>query len=200
MKQIFFAAALLFSIFTKAQVCSEESANAYQQQLNKEYADPKESPLTKQDIKTFTALDFYPVDMDYCVEAKLVRTPHEKPFIMPTTGNYRPRYVKFGELYFILYGKECRLDVFQNLDLAKLEEYKDNLLLPFTDLTSGNGSYGGGRYIDLKQQADDIIVVDFNKSYNPYCAYNPAYSCPIPPPQNDLPVEIRAGVKEYKKH
>lgn len=175
MKQIFFAAALLLSTFTNAQECSEKSAHEYQQQLNKEYADPKESPLTKQDIKTFTALDFYPVDMDYCVEAKLVRTPNEKPFIMPTTGNFRPTYVKYGELYFELMGREYKLDVFQNLDLVKKEEYKDNLFLPFTDLTSGDGSYGGGRYIDLNQPEGNVIVIDFNKSYNPYCAYNPVY-------------------------
>jgi uncharacterized protein (DUF1684 family) len=200
MKQIFFSAILLFSVFAKAQECSVDNANAYRQQLNKQYTDPNESPLTKQDSKTFKSLDFYPVDMDYCVVAKLVRTPNEKPFIMPTTGNYKPRYVKYGELYFELKGNRFKLDVFQNLDMVKMEEYKDNLFLPFTDLTSGNGSYGGGRYIDLKQPEGDVIVVDFNRSYNPYCAYNPLYSCPIPPAQNDLQVEVKAGVKEYKKH
>lgn len=200
MRRIFITASLLFSLLLKAQECSKASALEYQHKLNTEYADPALSPLMEEDIKNFKALDYYPVNMDFCVEAKLVRTPDEKPFIMPTTGNYKPRYLKFGELYFTLQGKEYKLDVFQNLDMAKLEDYKDHLFLPFTDLTSGNGSYGGGRYIDLKRPDGEVVLLDFNKSYNPYCAYNPRYSCPIPPPQNDLPVEVRAGVKEYKKH
>jgi uncharacterized protein (DUF1684 family) len=183
-----------------AQNCSVEKSQSYQQQLDKEYADAKESPLTAEDRAVFTGLDFYPVSTDYCVEARFVRTPDEKPFLMPTTSDRRPRYVKFGEVHFTLQGKQCKLDVFQSLDMVKIEKYKDDLFLPFTDLTSGNGSYGGGRYIDLKQPGGDTIVIDFNTAYNPYCAYNPNYSCPIPPPQNDMEVEVKAGVKEFKKH
>ena len=189
---------LLGTIFCGAQECSKEASLAYQKKLDKEYADPKESPLTKGDLKKFKALDFYPVDMQYCITAKFVRTPNEKPFAMPTTTSRKPMYVKFGEIRFTLKGKECRLDVFQSLDLIKLEGYKDALFLPFTDLTSGNGSYGGGRYIDIKQPKGDTIAIDFNTAYNPYCAYNHTYSCPIPPSQNDLQVEVKAGVKEYK--
>jgi len=181
-----------------AQECSKENAVKYQKQLNKEYANPKESPLTKKDLKTFKSLDFYPVSMDYCVEAKFVRTPNEKPFEMTTTTSRKPMYVKYGEVTFELQGKKCKLDVFQSLDLIKQEEYKDALFLPFTDYTSGNGSYGGGRYIDLKQPKGTTMVIDFNTAYNPYCAYNHAYSCPVPPAQNDLKVEVKAGVKEYK--
>jgi len=198
MKQLILSAAMVCSAAVSAQDCTVEKSVAYQDQLNKEYADPKESPLAKTDLKDFKSLDFYPVDMAYCVEARFVRTPDEKPFLMPTTTDRKPRYVKYGEVYFTLLGKECKLDVYQSLDLIKIEKYKDNLFLPFTDLTSGNGSYGGGRYIDLKLPKNDIITIDFNTAYNPYCAYNHIYSCPIPPPQNDLQVEVRAGVKEYK--
>ena len=104
-------------------------------------------------------------------------------------------YVKYAELRFTLLGKTCKLDVFQSLDLAKIDEYKDSLFLPFTDLTSGNGSYGGGRYVDLRIPLGDSVTIDFNTAYNPYCAYNHDYSCPIPPKQNDLQVEVKAGVK-----
>jgi uncharacterized protein len=182
-----------------AQECSIEKSTQYQQQLNKEYADPAESPLTKNDLKKFKSLDFYPVDLSYCVEARFVRTPNEKPFEMPTTTSRKPMYVKFGEVHFVLQGKECKLDVFQNIDLVKKEEYKNSLFLPFTDYTSGNGSYAGGRYIDVLQPEGDTIVIDFNTAYNPYCTYNHDYSCPIPPSQNDLKVEVKAGVKEYRK-
>jgi hypothetical protein len=188
-----------FCILSVQAQCSEDAAVAFQKQLNAEYANPEESPLTKKDLKKFKSLDFYPVDMQYCVAAKLVRTPDEKPFEMPTTTARKPIYVKYGELYFTLMGKQCKLDVFRNIELTQKEEYKDHLFLPFTDLTSGNGSYGGGRYIDIKVPEGDIIYIDFNTAYNPYCAYNHKYSCPIPPQQNDLMVMIMAGVKEYKK-
>jgi uncharacterized protein (DUF1684 family) len=71
------------------------------------------------------------------------------------------------------------------------------LFLPFTDLTSGVESYGGGRYIDMEVQKGNTWTIDFNKGYNPYCAYNEKYSCPIPPAENDLKVEVKAGVKKY---
>ena len=199
MKLIFTVTALFSFMALSAQECSIENSKKYQQQLNKEYADPAESPLTPKDLKKFKSLDFYPVDMAYCVEAKFVRTPNEKPFEMPTTTERKPMYVKFGEVYFKLHGKDCKLDVFQNIDLVKKEEYKNHLFLPFTDFTSGNGSYGGGRYIDLQQTESDKIMIDFNTAYNPYCAYNHKYSCPIPPAQNDLQVEVKAGVKAYEK-
>ncbi len=199
MRNLFIIPALLISLITAAQDCTKEHAQAFQKQINSEYANPKESPLLKEDIKNFRSLEFYPIDLAYCVQAKLVRTPDEKPFNMPTTTERKPRYRKYGELHFTLKGKQCKLDVFQSIDLIKLEEYKDYLFLPFTDLTSGNGSYGGGRYIDLKIPESDTIMVDFNTAYNPYCAYNHKYSCPIPPEQNDIMLEIRAGVKEFKK-
>lgn len=200
MKKLFIIAAALSLYTASAQECSKENSLKYQQQLNKDYANPEESPLTKQDIKKFKSLDFYPIDMAYCVEAKFTRTADEKPFAMPTTTDRKPMYIKFGEVVFTLNGKEHKLDVFQSLDLIKLEKYKNDLFLPFTDLTSGNGSYGGGRYVDLKQPTGTTMFIDFNTAYNPYCAYNHIYSCPIPPAQNDIKAEIKAGVKEYKKH
>lgn len=199
MKQYLVILSILAFCAAYAQDCSIEKSSAYQKQLNSEYADPAESPLTHEDLTTFTSLEFYPVDMKYCVVAKFIRTPEEKPFAMPTTGARTPPYVKFGEVHFLLEGKVCKLDVFQSVDLVKIDKYKYHLFLPFTDLTSGDESYGGGRYIDLEQPSGDTIIIDFNTAYNPYCAYNHKYSCPIPPRQNDLDVEVRAGVKAYSK-
>jgi len=200
MKTLLSTFAIILSLHAGAQECSVQNSEKYQQNLNAEYADPAKSPLLKADLATFKALDLYPIDMEYCVEAKLVRTPNEKPFKMPTTGNRKPMYVKYGELNFTLTGKAFKLDVFQSLDMAKLDEYKDHLFLPFTDLTSGNGSYGGGRYIDLKVPKGDTIIIDFNTAYNPYCAYNHGYSCPITPKQNDIDTAVKAGVKDYVRH
>lgn len=104
-------------------------------------------------------------------------------------------YVKYGEAYFELDGKELKLDIFQNIEASRIPLYRNSLFLPFNDLTNGVTTYGGGRYIDLTIPKEDVICIDFNKAYNPYCAYNYKYSCPIPPEQNNLDVEINAGVK-----
>jgi uncharacterized protein (DUF1684 family) len=199
MKNLLAVAALFIVSFGYSQECSEAASKLEQKKLNEEYADPKTSPLTKTDLKIFKSLEFYPVDIKYCVTAKLKRTPNEKPFNIATTTGRKARYVKFGELSFTLNGKPFKLEIFQSTDLVKLEEYKDHLFLPFTDNTNGEGSYAGGRYIDLKLPKGDTMQIDFNKAYNPYCAYNHDYSCPIPPSQNFIDAAIKAGVKAYKK-
>lgn len=199
MKTLIVAAIVLLSFSGWAQECSKENVKKFQKEINADFADPDKSPLENRDLDRFRSLDFYPIDLAFCVEAKLVRTPDEKPFPMPTTTARTPMYVKYGEVFFTIDSIQCKLDVFRNLDLAKIEEYKDHLFMPFTDLTSGNGSYGGGRYIDLYIPEGDTITIDFNRAYNPYCVYNHDYSCPIPPQQNDLAVEVKAGVKDFKK-
>ena len=165
--------------------------------LNIEYADRKESPLTDEDFKTFKTLNFFPINENYIVDAKFIRTKKEKNFEMKTSTNRLPVYKKYGELYFTIEGKKLKLNVYQNIDLIKKKEYKDYLFLPFSDLTCGKESYIGGRYIDMRIQKESIWKIDFNKAYNPYCAYNHKYSCPIVPLENDIDVEIFAGVKKF---
>lgn len=176
-----------------------DSVIAFQNKINSEYADAKESPLKPKDLKKFKSLDFYPINEKLIVTAKFVRTPDEKPFEMPTSTDRKPMYVKYGEAHFSIGGKPFKLHIYQSQDLKKIEKYKNSLFLPFTDLTSGVESYGGGRYIDLQIPSGDEIIIDFNRAYNPYCAYNHKYSCPIPPQENDLNIEIKAGVKKFKK-
>lgn len=169
----------------------------FQKDLNVEYADAKTSPLTAEDLAHFKSLDFYPINEKAFVVAQLVRTENEKPFGMPTSTARKPMYVKYGEVHFQLDGKELKLNVYRNIEFSKKEEYKNDLFLPFSDLTSGKESYIGGKYIDLKIPTGNTIAIDFNLSYNPYCAYNHKYSCPKVPLENDLAVEIRAGVKKF---
>lgn len=192
---------LLFLISTGllAQSAYEEKIRTWQSELNAAFSDEEESPLTKKERKKFEGLDFFPIDSSYSIEAKFVRTPNQLPFTMPTTTDRLPVYEKYGEAHFHLQGKPIVLNIYQNHSLRTQEEYEDYLFLPFTDLTNGFESYGGGRYIDLKIPESDTITIDFNKAYNPYCAYNPDYSCPIPPRKNDLDLEIEAGVKNWKK-
>ena len=190
--------AILFPVLGFSQ-CGKEAVEAFRQKINSEYADPAHSPLKAKDLKTFKSLDFFPIDLAYCVTAKFIRTTDAKPFNMPTTGKRKPLYVKYGEVHFTLGDKNFKLNVYQNLELIKMEQYKKHLFLPFTDYTSGVESYGGGRYIDLELPETDILTIDFNQAYNPYCAYSEGYSCPIPPQENDLKTEIKAGVKTFKK-
>ena len=169
----------------------------FQKELNAEYADAKTSPLIAEDLAVFKTLDFYPANETFFVVAKLVRTQKEKPFEMETSTDRKPLYVKYGELYFTINGLDFELNVYKNIELLKKKEYKNYLFLPFSDLTSGAESYIGGKYIDLRIPKGDTIVIDFNTSYNPYCAYNYKYSCPKVPLENDLDVEIKAGVKKF---
>ena len=173
------------------------AAEKFQSELNKSYADSLKSPLMKDDLKQFKGLDFYPIDEKYIVEAIFIRTKKEKSFKMKTTTSRTPIYKKYGELHFSIDGKELKLNVYQNVDLKKKPGYDDYLFLPFSDLTCGKDSYIGGRYIDMRIPKSEKVIIDFNQAYNPYCAYNYEYSCPIVPLENDLDIEINAGVKKF---
>ena len=173
------------------------AAEKFQSELNKSYADSLKSPLMKDDLKQFKGLDFYPIDEKYIVEAIFIRTKKEKSFKMKTTTSRTPIYKKYGEFHFSIDGKESKLNVYQNADLKKKPGYDDYLFLPFSDLTCGKDSYIGGRYIDMRIPKSEKVIIDFNQAYNPYCAYNYEYSCPIVPLENDLDIEINAGVKKF---
>ncbi len=169
----------------------------FQTELNAEYADAKTSPLLPEDFKKFHTLEYYPANEKFYVVAKFIRTENEQPFEMKTSTDRRPVYVKYGEAHFNIDGQDFQLNLYRNIELSKKEQYKDYLFLPFSDLTCGNESYIGGRYIDMKIPKGDTIVIDFNTAYNPYCAYSYKYSCPKVPLENDLKIAIRAGVKKF---
>lgn len=172
----------------------------WQKKMNADFKDATKSPLKDKDRKNFTGLDFYKFDSTYVVTATLKRTPDAKPFKMKTTTERRPNYVQYGVITFTLKGEEYQLNIYQNLGLLDNEGYEDYLFLPFLDDTNGEGSYSGGRYTEARIPDGDTIVIDFNTAYNPYCAYNEKYSCPIVPRENYLATEVRAGVKAFKKH
>ena len=197
---------LLISI-TLTYCTSQNSAytdeiKLFQYELNTEYADASESPLTKEDLKTFKALDFFEINEMYKVTAQFELTPNSPVFELKTTTDRLPLYRKYGIATFTLDGKKHSLSIYQSQDLMNSLEYENYLFLPFNDATNGKSSYGGGRFIDLEipTVGSKTIIIDFNKAYNPYCAYNHKFSCPIPPKENSLNILIEAGVKAYKKH
>ncbi len=167
---------------------------------NEEFADPKQSPLTREDLEHFDGLSYFDFNAKYVVAARFEATPKERPFLMPTSTDRTPKYVKHGHLFFTLDGIECRLSVYRNVDLSKKAGYENYLFIPFNDSTNGFESYGGGRYLDIQGPLGDTVILDFNRAYNPYCAYNSRYSCPIPPQENNLPVRIEAGVLSWREH
>jgi uncharacterized protein len=167
----------------------------FQKGLNANFKDALRSPLKKENLENFNGLDFFPANESYRVLATFKRTAKEKVFFMKTTTDHLPEYLKYGELIFSLNGKQYKLNVYQNVQLIQKQGFEHYLFLPFTDLTNGSESYGGGRYIDLRIPELKTVILDFNKAYNPYCAYNDAYSCPIPPAENFIEQEIKAGVK-----
>ncbi len=176
-----------------------QSAKEFQKKINKEYFSSEKSPLKREELKKFKGLDFFKIDTLLSVSAKLIRTPNALPFMMPTSTERVSLELVYGVLSFELQGKKYRLNVYQNQELLKTEGYENYLFLPFLDDTNTEETYGGGRYIDLRIPKGDTINLDFNKAYNPYCAYNPKYSCPLVPKENYVPVAIMAGVKKYQK-
>ncbi|AUC20952.1 hypothetical protein BTO15_01955 [Polaribacter sejongensis] len=174
----------------------------YQQELNASFKDASISPLKKKDLRQFKGLDFFEIDSTFIVTSKLVRTENAPTFEMATTTDRKPLYKEYGKLHFTLQGKNQELTIYQSQDDLDDEKYKDYLFLPFTDDTSGEASYGGGRYMDVMTTditAENTVILNFNNTYNPYCAYNDKYSCPLTPRKNHLDLEIKAGIKVYKK-
>ena len=175
----------------------------YQQTLNASYKDATKSPLKKKDLKEFKGLDFFPIDSSFIVVAQLKKIANAPTFEMATTTDRKPLYKEFGILNFNLKGKKCQLTIYQSQDNLTDEKFKDYLFIPFTDDTSGAESYGGGRYMDVMttdENTDGTIVLNFNNTYNPYCAYNEKYSCPLTPRKNHLDVEVKAGIMVFEKH
>ena len=170
--------------------------------MNTDFADASSSPLTEKDLKTFKSLDFFPINEKYNVEATIELTPNEPVFEMKTTSDRLPLYKKYGIATFQIDGKKFQLNLFQNQQLLDSPEYGSLLFVPFYDQTNSNTTYGGGRYLDIEipKKGKTTIMLDFNKAYNPYCAYNESFSCPIPPKENSLQISIEAGVKKFKLH
>lgn len=146
-------------------------------------------------------LTFYPIGKNYRVVADFKKAENSRWLSFPTSGKINKVYKIYGTLSFVLDGQALQLHVYQSQDLMQKPEYSNYLFLPFTDGTNASETYEGGRYMDLTTTdiQNNIVLLDFNKAYNPYCAYvSGKYNCPIPPKENALPVAVRAGEKAYQ--
>lgn len=194
MKIIFSVLTFFLSASAFAQHPYEDSLQAFRTN----YVQTHE--VVKGDEKK--AMQFYPVDKNYCVVARFQKATDSKWLTFPTSGKLTKVFKLYGTLAFEINGQPLQLNVYQSQDLLLNNAYKNYLFLPFTDSTTGNETYEGGRYIDLttNEIQNGTVVLDFNKAYNPYCAYvSGKYNCPIPPKENTLPVAVKAGEKAYGK-
>lgn len=192
-----FSILLLLSTLNCAQKLPVVGDTSFQLELNSEFKDASKSPLKAKDLKNFKGLDFFKFDSTFVVKAKLKQTPDSKWFKMQTTTSRLSNERVYGILLFEVQGQAFELNVYQGKDLMKEEGFTDYLFLPFLDNTNGDFTYGGGRYIDLRIPSGNELEIDFNTAFNPYCAYNEKYSCPIVPRVNYLNLEVRAGVKKF---
>lgn len=172
----------------------------FQAEQNEHYLNKKTSPLTRKERRNFGGHEFYSVDLSYVVEAKFIKILKEDTVeLMSSSGNvkyYRP----YATISFEIGGIDCELTAYQSMRLRNIEEYKNYLLLPFRDATSGKSSYGGGRYLDIEITTDSTIVLNFNLAYNPYCAYTSGYNCTVPPEKNTLTAAVKAGLRAPADH
>lgn len=203
MKQLLINTCLFLLLIncTENNTTYKDEVKQFQYKLNTQYASATASPLTKEDLKTFKSLDFFSIDETYKITAQFELTPNTPVFAMPTTTDRLPLYRKYGIAKFNLNGEDLELSLYQHQNSMTSFDNESQLFLPFNDTTNGSSTYGGGRYIDVEipEKESNTIIIDFNKSYNPYCAYNYKYSCPIPPAENNLPIAITAGIKKYNK-
>ena len=178
----------------------------HRQHYREEFLTEPRSPLTANDT---AFLDFYPANAAWKVEAAFNYTPDAVAFDMPTYSGRTAEYRQFGTLRFEQNGHSFVLNIYQNLRLLQMPEYKDYLFLPFKDPSNGQATYGGGRYLelrlgDIQEKAEKTtMILDFNKCFNPYCAYSDGYNCPVPPRENHLATLVEAGEKNFlgeKKH
>lgn len=188
------------SIFAQDTIVFPYSWDLYQFRLkqDEDFRDTAQSPLKKEEREKFTGRKYYYADSSYRVNAKVKILKGKKHVIMKTSSPKEKEFIVYARVLFQLNGKKRKMYLYQNVALMEKEEYKDHLFLPFNDNTNGNETYGGGRYIDLIIPKGKTMIIDFNYCYNPYCAFTTGYSCPVPPRENYLDTEVKAGEMKYK--
>lgn len=189
---------LFFPLISFAQNSPAEVIE-YRAEHLEELLDTASHILNLEEIQEFEGLDYFDYDSMYVINSK-IKGCKGKPFEMVTTTERRPVYRKYGHIVFKLNGVKNKLNVYQPVIDAKNKEYGDYLFIPFRDKTSAAETYGGGRYLDMEVPLNKSVTIDFNLSYNPYCAYSYRYSCPVPPERNTLDIEIKAGEKTPLAH
>jgi len=187
------------SLFSQSYIENFEEDMAKLRIAYKEgFIDHRGSPLTAADTGF---IDFYKPEYSWIIDGKVTLTPDEKEFELPTYSGKTRTYRKYALVALEHNGIHFQLSLYQNLSVKRDSTFLEYLFLPFTDLTNGETTYEGGRYLDFSigEIQKETLKIDFNKCYNPFCAYSDGYNCPVPPADNRLKIEIPAGEKKFKK-
>ncbi len=175
----------------------KQKVETFRKQKDKDYMIPEKTMLTPELMKDFNGLKYFPINFNYVVKATLTRLKDLPAIKIKTSTGKVSDYVIYGKLSFSIDNKPYELSVYQSARLADDKRMESALFVPFTDKTSGEETYGGGRYLVLENPEGNELTIDFNLAYNPFCVYNPNHSCPIPPNENDLPIKILVGEMMY---
>lgn len=180
------------STFSKSAII--EDNRVFRQEMNDYFSDPEQSSLPLFLVDAFEEAPYYELNFNFVVAARFEPSEEGKTIKMKTSTERIAEYKVIGMAYFEIMGKELSLNVYKGI-----EADDDSFFLPFKDQTNGEGSYSAGRYLDIDGPTDGILKIDFNKSYNPSCAYSDRYSCPRVPVENHLDIPVTAGA-QYIKH
>jgi uncharacterized protein len=202
MKHAFSTIIVLFALAAIAAAQETEYGSSdvrrFREMRDRDFRNAALSPLLREDFTNFKGLLYFEETEKFVVTAKLEKIADKQVFTVPTSVGTSRRYLKYGVLKFELEGKSHTLIVFQSEAAPSKEEYRNLLFIPFRDQTNGKDTYGGGRYMDILAPAGDAVTLNFNLAYNPSCAYgSERYSCPLPPKENFLQIEIKAGEKSF---
>ncbi|MFT4667310.1 MAG: hypothetical protein ACI8YQ_002240 [Polaribacter sp.] len=197
---------LLLFLFAFANTLFAQSNRSYKKEIKEHRKDYKADFLKEERSpfygkkKALKKMRFYKANKSYKVECQFQRTEDAKPFDMATYSGKVKTFIKHGIISFEIAGQKQELSIYRNMGLMRVEAYANHLFLPFKDKTNDIKTYGGGRYIDL--EVSDIVngkvTIDFNKCYNPWCAFSGGYNCPVPPKENHLTIEMKVGEKKFK--
>ena len=158
------------------------------EEKNEFFRSHPQSPFTQEQKHAFNGLKYYPENPSLRLEISVEKSSDQKAVSIQTTGGTPQNYQRYGQFTFEVEGKEAKLTLYSN---------EDGFFMPLVDGKAGVETYPAGRYLEVEQLANGKFLVDFNLAYNPYCAYNEQWSCPITPPENRLRAAIRAGEKIF---
>jgi uncharacterized protein (DUF1684 family) len=190
--------AATLALFASAAVDASclDSLAAHREQTAADYLKSKDSPFDEKMRASFAGFSYFAGDAAFCVDASFEpAAKDEKEFKMAAFNGKSIAFRKYGVFRFQLGGAMQALSAYQRMDLPEAE--RNWVLIPFQDPTNGKETYGGGRYLELYFPIGPHTELDFNRAYNPLCAYDAKFTCPVPPPQNRLKIAVTAGEKAY---
>lgn len=168
----------------------EEEIADHRDEIDRFMSNSDDSPFAEKN--NYKGLNYYPPKLAYKIKAKFIPVENQEVYTLPTNDGKEKQYLTYGHARFTFDDTDNQLLILENVE-------ENELFLAFGDETSAIETYGAGRYLDLTHNGGGSIIIDFNKAYNPFCAYDESYTCPLPPKENLLTIAIPAGEKTYEQ-